>query len=111
MSSDLMTSTMKSEPSGARRLARVSFGVPVSAAIGLAVGGSADGTRARRGARRRGRIRGLRRHRARSAGDGHSGQELAAIDFGPESFVPNLACHDALPANELLCGDSSVAAG
>src|SRR5262245_21837497 len=42
MSSDLMTSTMKSDPSG--RLVRASsFGVPVSAAARRAVGGSADG--------------------------------------------------------------------
>ena len=42
MSSVLMTSTMKSEPSG-RVVLVSSFGVPVSAAATAAEGGSADG--------------------------------------------------------------------
>src|SRR5258708_29342940 len=44
MSSDLMTSTMKSEPTGPLWWAN-SFGVPVSAAATLADGRSAEGTR------------------------------------------------------------------
>src|SRR4030081_1079035 len=45
MSSDLMTSTIKSEPAGP--LPRLgSCGVPTSAAATLAEGGSADGSRA-----------------------------------------------------------------
>ena len=38
-------------------------------------------------------------------------RNLRRSTFGPESFVPGiLACHDALPRNEILGGDSRLAA-
>ena len=84
-------------------------GVPVSAAICLR--GRRQGRRDARGARRprrRSRSR-LAAPRRRGAGDGHSGQEFAAIDLRAGILrAQNLACHGALPRMKLLCGDFKV---